>query len=629
MKIDIEMIKGVKNWRFDQWISYLGVIFSIPLTAFIVLKTANITYLTPGVIIFIVCLYWILICKRDSPAETKTRTEMPNPRAFQVLISSFFILLTISILTYYTRAEDYSRPVSFFVLIALLWFVIFLEIFFVPRKYSFLLLIQTTVIFYMIIASQFALFPDSVVGIDPIYHEYIVGQIVSNGHIPSGGMYSDIPLFHLTVVASLLMTNIASYSLASIVVVSMVQFIVISILIFKISLVYLKDFRIGLLAVLLLSGSSFEILYGFLSIPNTMASTIMFVMVYMLLFKKQNGMIFNMIVVLIAAFSLIVTHTMTSVALLALLVILYGFDRKYIFDNHGFKYTKVSFGLVILFLVTMISWWSYASKIAFEEMVSLVAWGLTTNPVVGETGSVTTRVIIAESLINYLPVFVFLSLSILGLLRLLSTKERNWTFLAILGIIPLGVGAVTFVAMPFLVPERWWYLAEIFLALPLAMSVVILVSKRKHRVMSLIFSGSVLCILVLCATLSVFANYDNPVATPNTSFRYALTTSEMASHQALEENYVTICTDRYYVWWYAPNGINSIDIGHSIMTKNFTDIPANVPIVVRSNIIDRTVLIDSVPHKIDYDVYGVLYDQGYQRTYNSGSVSTFTSPSRL
>jgi hypothetical protein len=623
MKIDFEMIKGVRKWRIDQWISYLGVLFSVPATILIVLKTNNITYLTPGIILFVVCLYWIIINKRGGKEKIDKGIETARPRTFLLLISSFFILLTISMWVYYLRPDEYSRPTFFFILIASMWFVIFLQIFFVPRKYSFLILIQTTIIFYMIIASQFALFPDSVVGIDPIYHEYTVQQIISNGNIPSGGLYSDLPLFHLMLAAFLLLTNLVSYSLASIMIISMVQFIVISILIFKISQVYLKDFKIGLLAVLFLSGSSFEILYGFLSIPNTMASTILFVMIYLLLFKKQNGMLSIVTVILIAAFSLIITHTMTSVAFVLLLVILYIFDQKYLFTNYSKNYSKISLGFLILFIVAMISWWSYASKIAFDEMVSLLAWGLTTNPLVGETGSTTTAVVITESLVNYLPVFVFLSLSVLGLLKLLSTKERSWTFMAILGIVPLGIGAVTFVALPFLVPERWWYLAEIFLAIPLAMSVIMLVTKRKHKVKTLLLTGSVLCILVLFSTLSIFANYDNPVATPNTSFRYALTTSEIVSHQAMDKYYNSVYTDRYYIWWFGPHGIDSKDIGHSIITKNFTGIPNNVPIVIRSNIIDRTVLIDSVPYKMKYDLYQTLYDQGYQKTYDSGSVRTF------
>ena len=229
----------------------------------------------------------------------------------------------------------------------------------------------------------------------------------------------------------------------------------------------------------------------------------------------------------------------------------------------------------------------------------------------------------AKRVINYLPVFVFLSLSVLGLLKLLSNKERSWTFLAILGIFPLGIGAVTFVAMPFLVPERWWYLAEIFLAIPLAMSIIMLVSRRKHNVKPMILSGLILSMLMLCVMLGVFANYDNPVATPNTSFRYALTTSEVVSHQALENHYSSICTDEYYIWWFGPNGVDSVDIADAIATKNFTGISNNVPIVVRSDVIDRTVLIENLPYKVNYNFYDLLYNQGYQKTYNSGSVYAF------
>ena len=95
--------------------------------------------------------------------------------------------------------------------------IISLEIFFLPynNKFNIFTLFQIIIIGLSISLSELFLFP-TVLGVDPWWHQIFTSLILQSGYIPGGGYpYAKIPIFHLLIANTSLITNL-NYKLSSI-----------------------------------------------------------------------------------------------------------------------------------------------------------------------------------------------------------------------------------------------------------------------------------------------------------------------------------------------------------------------------------------------------------------------------
>ncbi len=224
--------------------------------------------------------------------------------------------------------------------------------------------------------SQLVIFPN-VVGPDSWGFEQFTWQILRWAHIPTVSQYPGLytrtygalPMFNLEVAATSLLTSL-DYKWATTLSVgaSLVIIAVLFTFLFGKSLI---NARAGLLGGLLLVVANEFIYFGFAAVPNTLGATLLVVSLYMLftIWGRNRGS--NLIVILIVMSTLILTHTLSAMAMA--LILLSGliaalFYRK--LNDHAPR-TILSLTLATGFIVAMLGWWAYASG-SFKSIASWV-----------------------------------------------------------------------------------------------------------------------------------------------------------------------------------------------------------------------------------------------------------------
>ena len=115
------------------------------------------------------------------------------------------------------------RPLSYFILIAILVGILTLETILLPldRKYTVIILIKYCILFLFLRWTPQVLFQD-VGGFDPYWHKWFTDSIVQVGYIPIDEAYSLLPSLHLLVGSVMLLIN-SDYKTSSILAVSLLQ----------------------------------------------------------------------------------------------------------------------------------------------------------------------------------------------------------------------------------------------------------------------------------------------------------------------------------------------------------------------------------------------------------------------
>ena len=252
--------------------------------------------------------------------------------------------------------------------------IIALEILFAPKKkFTVSILLQIIIIGLSTSLSQLLLFP-TLIGYDPFTHQVFTSLIIKSHHIPYFGNYYNfgyerIPIFHLLIANTSLITGL-SYKLSSIVSVSFLLIVIGVLLTYNIGKYLISD-KIGLLGALILVLSNYIINAEIWIIPNFLGGIFFIVIVYLLLnFKDRNDVLFPILIIFLM-FVLILTHTIVSMILVITLIT--GWFSILIY-NYFNKKSKISIPLTlgIMFTVSMLVWWMYASNTIFDMLLFVI-----------------------------------------------------------------------------------------------------------------------------------------------------------------------------------------------------------------------------------------------------------------
>ncbi|MGA3193074.1 MAG: hypothetical protein ABSD73_11295 [Candidatus Bathyarchaeia archaeon] len=534
-----------------------------------------------------------------------------------------------SILFCLLRPEEYSRPLAYFMTIGLMASVLAVEILFLPagKSQERLALLKIILLSVNIELSQVFVFP-SIVGIDPWLHQSFTLDILKSGVIPGGFSYSGIPLMHLLVGSFSLITGL-DYKISAFLSISIVQAVSASTLVYLIGSRVFNS-RIGLLGALLLGTANYELSMGYWAIPNTMATVFALAIVFLLFRTTQEKPSTNLCVTsLIMLFSgaLILTHTVTSVFMLLLLVVFcVGFEVRNRVHHEGKNPVQPS--LPIFFAAGMLAWWTYVSghlgllATFLEEGFSL---SFRLGNVPSQVSQYSNRVPILEQLFNSGGSYLFLTISFIGCLYMFSKYGTSRAFvIAASGVITTAMAFFAPIANVWIITQRWFYFSQILMSLPLAFGLMMLCWKMKSRLVKSILLASLVFLLTFLMILSPTANLDNPTFSPNTQIRYAFTTSEQ---QALETvagmGSKKIAVDDYYSLLDYPL-YPTESIGERIYNGSFTMYNGE-PILIRQEIVNHPFqsIAGSTAYKLDYDPRETLTTQIFSRIYDSNSVSGF------
>lgn len=603
--------------NIDKYFAIIGTIIAVFLILYSLIFNNNYLYTVTGVLIICTTIYWLKIRKNITEIDLSSKMNM---NIIKILITSFFIIFTLSILSIYFNSQLYVRPLAYFILTSFLPVILLLEIIFSTKSFNKIILVQIISLSFLLIFSEYFLFP-SVIGNDPWWHQFFASLISNSGYITSGQIYSGIPVFHVEVVSTSVLSNL-NYKLAAAFSITVFHVVMNALFTYLIGKDIFND-KVGLLAALIVSIANISIFMGFSPIPNTLGPSLFLLIIYVLI--KEIDIKFKILMLLLMVI-LVLIHTISSFIVAVALFI--GFIINYFFyrskDNPDNSNEQFTLTIALFFSVLMFAWWIYVSG-SINNFLGVFKWGSNVdnflkNPDVYK--SFVKGIPPVERILSNLGTFSFFALSILGVLYMINKKIRSYksVLIGLTGLLLLSIGFVSIFIGSFIVVDRWFYFAEVLLSIPLSLSLFLIYQHTKKKVM-------IVSILMFCLSfvliISPTANVDNHILTPNSQSTMAITESELTAVQTIKSIWNgKTGSDQYY----SKNLFrsNSRMLDSEIYNKNFTSsVVNNRLILVRQRMYDEPIDLYSGTYQIDYDLNALLKNSGFSEIYDVGSVECY------
>jgi hypothetical protein len=619
--------------ELDQRLAVLGAIFSLAFTIWSAVAIGRLIYLTVGILVCFACTIYLIIRRSVSSAflSSVNSLEMGN-HIYLALNILFFAFFSFTIISLCWRPEPYVRPLDYFIITAVMTSVLAVEILFLPRGRwpCGLALFKMVLIGLSLEFSQLLIFP-SIVGVDPWYHQMLTLKIIDTGHIAAGYDYSLLPVMHLLIGSTSLLTGLG-YKMSTMLSVSLLQVLSDSLFTFLLgNLLFGK--KIGLFAGLLLNVANWHVDMGFWAVPNTMGATLIPPILYLLLKKRDGKTHISIFIAILLMATSILTHAITAGCLAILLFVFWAGFKVYNLEHHDCKTLEnpLPLSIPVLYAAGMLSWWTYASG-HINTLAELIKWGFSSRyflalggPMPSAVIQYTNNVPFSEQLLNTLGMRLFFSISMIGCLYMLSKKSGNSRSFAM----AIG-GASIFITSSFamltgnalLIPERWFYFSQILLALPLAVALLLLCCFARSNLAKTMLLMFLMFSLTFFMIMSTSANLDNPTFSPDIQVRYGFTGSELEAIEKASRIWNgTIGADAHYsdLRW---SSYSIEDISEQIYDRNYTQ-DQNMFVLVREEVVDNPFILFQVVYKLDYDPRNTLTEQGFDKVYDCGSVSGF------
>lgn len=627
--------------NLDITLAVVGCGLSIPLTVYLGVTIQRPIYTTVGVVSFLACLAYLVMRHKSLP-PLQIQVDATQ-RTYLLLNILFFCLLTYSIAAFYLRPDPYTRPLGYFVSTALMVAVLAVELLFLPSRKSttYFALFKIVLIGLSVAWSVLLMFPSHTNG-DPWWHEMVVSQMLDSGHMPEGHMYSNLPCFHLVVGATSLITGL-SYKMASMFSISLLQVVCLASFIFLLGK-FIHSAKAGLLAALFLVTANWVILFGYNTIPNTMAMTLIPIIIYLLFKSRQEKPIVSICLSALLMIVLILTHSIGALSLAMLLFLIWlGFE---IYKK--MRYQEAASGKIFLFTwalftAAMLAWWMFATPYG-AGLLSLIRTGFAASDLSGPPPGIVpppsevmpslmtaisqyrNSLPFTEQLFNQSSVFLFFALAFIGSLAMLSRAliNRHGFALVIGGLVIL---AITFSGLIFqlsFLNIRWSYFSQVLLAIPIGIAFLWLGGLFKRKIGSACLVGGMAFLISFAMIMSPSVNMDNQLLSPNTVSRHAATESELQAASTVSNLWDgKVGADGYFYGTFECHlGTQFVSLDEAFYSGNFSDCQ-DMLVTVRKQVAEDVFRPHGCPFRLSNDPRLTLAKQGFSCIYNCVSVSAF------
>jgi hypothetical protein len=647
--------------NLDSLLASIGAVLSLILIFYIQTRIGQPVYTLTAVLAFVACVAYLALKWRWKLSDIPSFLDIEATSSWLLLLDIiFFALFIYSLWSFAFRAELYIRPLGYFISISAMSAILAVKILFLPSRNPPILLtiFQIVLVALSLQWSVLFLFPD-VVGMDTGVHRLTVLGWLNSGHI-EGGVYQRLPMMHLTIGATSLITGLG-YKMATMFSVSLLQAVCNAIFIFLIGRL-LFNAKIGLLAALLMGIANWYIFFGYWTVPNALGATLVVINLYLVfkLHKDRATVVIPIFGLLMVA--LILTH---AIAALWLAMLLFGFWLIFIFYNRFFKERLATSYLLIIalfFIAVMLNWWTFGSG----DMQTLVrqlrggfepSAGLTyapgsapsaiappevtlpevkppevTPPEAIPPATETLSAFPVEFMFNSLGMLLFFAMALIGGFYMLSRRfDSPYTFfMAIAGVLILGIGYFPMLIGRSVIEHRWWYMAEMLLSIPLAVTISILFGLFRKRYLKAVLVVVLVLVVAFLSMIGFPSNQTNRALSQHQVVRFALTTSELQAMQTVSALYDgTIGVDGYYFRiQLMPEFLTRLAqrlewIQSYLINNDFSQCSSNM-LLIREEIVDHPFGTGSGSYyKLNYDPRQALTEQGFDKVYECGSVSGF------
>jgi len=516
-----------------------------------------------------------------------------NQRLFYIFTTIFFLLLSLTLLS--LHSETYTRPLIFFVFIAINYVIITTQILFYDyKKNSYLILLEIIIISIVVRASIYFEY-STVYGNDTFFHIKNIQLILSNGILPATlDTYINYPYFHLLVASISQITCLSAKN--ALFFISIIE-ILGSLFVFLIARQFVSK-KMALFSTMMITLAPYYIYWGFWLIPMTLGIVFFIIIIY--LFIKNYLIIINdkinskkiSFLLLFFCFSSIFIHTVAPfVTLLSLSLIFIGVTLFisiffYTTEKKQIPFFKIIIlYIVVLYWITLFVYWMNVNKSGGESIFSLFFKSLTNSLTKVDTTS--TGVVTLAPQYNYitillsdLPFTFLLFFAIFGgiifiryffhktsdnqeqikiwfrirnffyeNLRLkFSDKNKkseplmgNQIIMCIMIVAAFFllclVYAAGFLGLDAILPDRWFVFIEILLIVPASYGIFSLVCSSKNMKSRLFISSIIIFIFAFSAITIPMNNGDNPLYANELNSRSGLFDSEVTPATFLSSNY--------------------------------------------------------------------------------------------
>ena len=601
----------------DRALAPIGVGAAAFLIFYTLLMGLSPQYVLVAALMAVVCLFWSLQRKRLHLRELTDPYDGLN-RARLALATIFFVLFTLSILSVYFRTSLYERPVEYFVLTALMVGAVGVQTLTSKGRWTYLALVQIIIIGLSLAWSQLFLFP-GVMQADPWYHQLFTQFMLAEQRIPDFS-YEHIPLFHLLVGSTSLVDQL-DYKAAMTLSVSLGQTVVLILFTFLLGRSLTRSPQLGLLAALVLAFSDHEIMMAATVIPGSLAAAFVPVIIYMLVkVKRWRGVAIGISAFLMCA--VVLTHTITSTWVAAFMVV--GIIASFIAGKRE-RWMKVSTPALSAFFITiMIGWWGFASG-DVNYLAELLRLGFSKELV--EPGRMLISLPVQEQLLVAAGMYILFALSLIGIFYLMARWRKGHSFeMALILATPLAIGFLSMLTGLFINQQRWFFYAQIALAIPAAISLYLifgLPTRRQARVAAMGLFTTGMAFLMIMGGI---ANTDNPILSPTAVVRGGTTLGEMAAAQTTSSMGPPPAMDSSYASPFLLFvGYDFMRLDDAFVDRNFSGADGHL-ILIRDAVADGSTFdIVGGLYRLEYPVEEVLYSSGHYKVYDGGSVSGYLS----
>jgi hypothetical protein len=612
--------KKFLTYKFDEFLAKSGSVVAIILILYVLINTGRLIWLFPGLFILSTCLLYLYL-KRTQPLELPSISVFPTVNTFTI---GFFILYAISTITLILRPEPYERPILYFFLIALLSCILFIDIIYSSRQATYLHLFQVILLGLSLSWSQLFIFP-GLLGIDPHYHQEFVMDLVAQGTIPRYTSYTFLPIFHLIIGVTSILTA-TDYKMAVILSAGLLQIVMNVLAVYLIAAMLFNNHRVGLLASLFVVTSGQHIFMNYATIPNSLAIIFIPLILYLFFILKYRHPIRAEGLGMVCMLGLVLTHTIAALGMAFILFVAWGIHFFFLRGTMP-EGEPISLKVSVLFLAGTFAWWTYVSEHT-KTLALLLESGFNYTFFVSAPKELildySRTIPFSEQLFTNMGLFLFWSLALVGIFFMISYYHDPKVFiLAVATVTPLAIGFAMLLLNLSVIQQRWWFIGQILMSIPLAASVLLLYSHRKAQIISKLAVMGCVALLVFLMVMNFPANMDNNQYTPNSQIRLVLTTSEIQSfHSVSAKVNGSILMDEYYLYTQQYGSSNLEDFSDRVYSHNFT--PAGDEIfLVRDEILTHPSMFFSTLYKVNYDLPGDLSDAGYSKIYTSESVEGF------
>lgn len=482
--------------NFDVFVSVLLIVFGI---TFIVLGFKFKVDRLEQISIFLILAATIFLVLRNRFPKNYDFIygKEFSRKTFVITSIIFYISLIIGMLI--INQDLYSRPLSFLLVISLLAGLVAVQIISTDDKVHYYLILFEIIVLGIVIRATVYYQFYGLIGGDPWVHAGSINSIISLGHVTDkvAGYYY-FPFMHIlgAFIHDLTGLNLKN----SMFVIGLCEFLSLIFIFLIVKKIF--DYKMGLLAFLILSVATYTVEYGFLVIPQTLGISFLVILIYLFFIQKNldtvyKKMIFSVFIMLFLTSS-VLTHTITSFATLIVLsaIFIVDFVRIKISDILKIKLKNrnyVTGTLLALFFIFIIYYWMFSS--GFIGVIGeTIKWGFSSVYQAPSVSTVTES--FSTTFFKMLPLYTFSFLAIIGFLytlRIKSLKTINIYGWVILGFVFLAV----FLNLNSFLPARWFIFIQICLIVPVVISILILSQVTAKRAITIFLLISLFSITAL------------------------------------------------------------------------------------------------------------------------------------